>query len=137
MASSQMLLLVLVLLLIGIAIMMAVSIFQDQTASANLDKVTAFLSELGSRAQKHYRMPEWLGGGGHSFQKLTATPAGLAILTNIPDNEIGIFSISVAGTATQVTIEGVGVEDGDGDGVYCTAKCQVFADSMVTTILNR
>ena len=53
------------------------------------------------------------------------------------DNEFGTFSVSVAGTANQVTLKGVGVEDGDRDGVNCTLECQAFPDSMVTIIINR
>jgi hypothetical protein len=137
MGQTQLLLLVLVLLLVGIAIIVAVSIFNEQAASANLDQLSRFIVNLGARAQKHYRTPQWLDGGGHSFVKLTATPAGIAFLTQMPDNEYGTFSISVAGNATQVTLKGVGVEDGDRDGTNCTVECQVFADSMSTTIVNR
>jgi len=135
--STQLLLLVLVLIIIGLAIVIAVNLYNENAAAANLDRVTAFLLELGVRAQQYYRTPIWLGGGGHSFSGITADAQGIELLTSIPDNEIGTFSVSVAGDATQVTIMGIGIEDGDKDGSNCTATCQVFPDSMQTTIVNR
>ena len=128
---------VLVLLLVGVAIIVAVYLFDESAAAANLDRVTEFLMELGGRAQMYYRTPVWLDGGGHSFANLTADDQGMARLTNSPVNEYGTFSILVAGTATQITLQGVGVEDGDRDGTNCTASLQVFPDSMAMTIVNR
>ncbi len=122
MSQTQILLLVLISILVGIAVIMAVNIFTENAASANLDRVTAFLVVLGAKSQKHYRVPAWLGGGGHSFYKLTANAQGIAFLTNIPETIIGTFSILIAGTDSKVTLQGIGVEDGD---------------SMHTVVLNR
>lgn len=137
MGSTQLLLLVLVLIIVSLAIFLSVDSYNDNAASANLDRVTAFLVELGIRAQKYYQTPVWLGGGGRSFSGITADDQGMAILTNVPTSDIGTFTVIMAGTATQVTLQGIGVEDGDRDGTNCTATCQVFSDSMATTILNR
>jgi hypothetical protein len=94
--------------------------FNDQAASRDMAAVTADLINLASRAQQHYLRPDFMGGG--SFFLLTANVAGLAYLTNQPTNENGTYSISTAGNATSVTIKGVGIEDGDGDGTNCTVR---------------
>jgi hypothetical protein len=135
--QNQLLLIVLSVIIVGIAILVAINLFHENAASANLDQISYFAMELGTRAQKYYRTPIWLGGGGHSFSGLTADAQGLAQLTNIPQNEHGTFSISTAGNDAQVALQGIGVEDGDGDGTDCTVTLQVFADSMSLSITNR
>ena len=137
MGSTQILLLVLVTIVVGLAVILAVYMFNENAASANLDRVCGFLAELGSQAQVHYTQPIWMDGGSHSFERLTANAQGMAYLTNNPVLDIGTFSILVAGTSTSVTLQGVGVEDGDKDGTNCTVTCEVFADSMHTVIVNR
>jgi hypothetical protein len=135
--QSQVLLMVLVLVLVGVAIMAAVNAFNEYLASANLDRISVHLSELGVRAQKYYRTPVWLSGGGDSFSGLTATAQGLAILTNRPTNDDGTFSILIAGNGTRVTLQGVGVADGDKDGQNATMTLDVYPDSMVAAIISR
>jgi hypothetical protein len=135
--QTQILLLVLVLVIIGIAIMVAVYAYNDNLAAANLDRVSSFLLDLGMRAQKYYRTPEWLDGGGHSFTGLSANAQGIAFLTNIPVNGDGAFSIITSGNASKVTLQGIGTIDGDGDGQDVTVTMEVFADTMSTTIVSR
>lgn len=137
MGSNQVLLLVLVTVIIGIAIILAVNMFNENAASANLDRITFFLTELGGRAQKYYRTPIWLAGGGHSFSGITADAQGIALLTSISQTEDGQFTVLTAGNDTQVTLQGVGIEDGDQDGTKCTVTIQVFADSVSLSIVNR
>lgn len=137
MGSTQLLLLVLVLILVGVAITLAVGIFNENAASSNLDRLTEYLLELGARAQKYYRTPVWLAGGGRSFMNLTADDQGIALLTRAPINMNGTFTVLVAGTDTKVTLQGVGVEDGDRNGTNCMATIEVFADSMNLTVLDR
>jgi Tfp pilus assembly protein PilE len=137
MGSNQLLLIVLGVIIIGIAVLVALGIFSHSVAENNLDRVTEFLMELGVRAQKYYRTPEWLSGGGHTFNGLTADLQGIALLTNLSSNEYGTFSISVAGNDTEVTLLGVGIEDGDQDGTNCTATLSVQPHDMTMTIVNR
>ena len=137
MGSTQMLMLVLALIIVAIAIFIAVDIFDEMPRAANLDQVSAFLIDLSTRAQKYYRTPVFMAGGGNSFVGLTADAQGITILTNIPSNENGVFSVLIAGTATQVTLQGIGNADGDEDGINCTATVLVEADRMALTIVNR
>jgi hypothetical protein len=137
MGQQQLLLIVLSVIIVGIAVVVGINMFNDQAASSNLDAVTADLMNLAARAQQHFRRPTAMGGGGGSFALLTANAAGLAYLTTQPTNENGTYSISTAGNATQVTVQGVGREDGDGNGVMATARVAVWADSVALTVVSR
>lgn len=137
MGQQQLLLIVLSVIIVGIAVVVGINMFNDQAASSNLDAVTADLMNLASRAQQHYRRPTAMGGGGGSFALLTANAAGLAYLTTQPTNENGTYSISTAGNATSVTVQGIGISDGDKDGTNCTARVQVWDDSVALTVVNR
>jgi len=137
MGQQQLLLIVLSVIIVGIAVVVGINMFKDQAASSNLDAVTADLMNLASRAQQHYRRPTAMGGGGGSFGLLAASTVGLAYLTTQPTNENGTYTISTAGNATSVTIQGIGAEDGDNDGTNCTARVQVWSDSIALTVVNR
>ncbi len=137
MGQQQLLLIVLSVIIVGIAVVVGINMFNDQAASSNLDAITADLVNLASRAQQHHRRPTAMGGGGGSFELLEASAAGLAYLTTQPTNENGTYNISSAGTATTVSVQGIGTEDGDGDGTNCTAIVQVWDDSISVTINNR
>jgi len=137
MGQQQLLLIVLSVIIVGIAVVVGINMFNDQAASSNLDAVSADLINLASRAQQHYRRPTAMGGGGGSFALLTANATGLEYLTTQPTNENGTYSISAAGNATSVSVQGIGTEDGDGDGANCQATVQVWADSIALTVNNR
>jgi Tfp pilus assembly protein PilE len=137
MGQQQLLLIVLSVIIVGIAVVVGINMFNDQAANSNLDSVTADLMNLASRAQQHYRRPTAMGGGGGSFALLTASAAGLAYLTTQPTNENGTYTISTAGNATSVTVQGIGKTDGDGDGTNCTARVQVWDDSTALNVVNR
>jgi Tfp pilus assembly protein PilE len=137
MGQQQLLLIVLSVIIVGIAVVVGINMFNDQAASSNLDAVTNDLMNLASRAQQHYRRPTAMGGGGGSFILLAASGTGLAYLTSQPTNENGTYSISTAGNATSVTVQGIGKTDGDKDGTNCTAQVQVFDDSTALTVANR
>jgi hypothetical protein len=137
MGQQQLLLIVLSVIIVGIAVVVGINMFNDQAASSNLDGLTADLVNLASRAQQHFRRPTAMGGGGGSFALLTQNAAGLAYLTTQPTNENGTYNIQVAGNATTVQVRGIGTEDGDGDGTYCTADVDVWADSIAVTVVNR
>ncbi|HEX7344138.1 MAG TPA: hypothetical protein VF398_07735, partial [bacterium] len=92
---------------------------------------------LANRAQMHYIKPIAMGGGGESFVRLTPDAAGMAYLTTAPNNGNGTYSILNAGTATTVTLQGIGSHDADGDGMNDTATIQVWSDSLDLTVLSR
>ena len=125
MGQQQLLLIVLSVIIVGIAVVVGIQMFSASSASSNLEAVTGDLLNLASRAQQFYVKPSGLGGGGNSFSGLTANDAGIQKLTPKASN------------GTSVTLQGVGNQDGDGDGTDCTVQITVFSDSLATTIVNR
>jgi len=114
MGQQQLLLIILGVIVVGIAVAVGITMFQDNAVSANRDAVTNDLVNLAARAQQFYRRPSALGGGAQSFLLLTADAAGLARLTSKPTNANGTYTISTAGTSTEVVLTGIGVEKADG-----------------------
>jgi len=137
MGQQQLLLIVLSVIIVGIAVVVGIQMFSASSASSNLEAVTGDLLNLASRAQQFYVKPSGLGGGGNSFSGLTANAAGIEKLTPKATNDNGTYSISTAGNGTSVTLQGVGTQDGDGDGTNCTVRITVFSDSLATSIVNR
>ncbi len=132
MGQQQLLLIVLSVIIVGIAVVVGINMFSSSAASANLEAVTSDLLNLASRAQQYYVKPSGMGGGGNSFSGIT-----ISELTAKTSNDNGSYSISTAGTATLVGIQGVGVQDGDSDGTNCTVVVTVFSDSIATSVSNR
>ncbi len=133
MGQQQLLLIILGVIVVGIAVAVGITMFTDNAVSANRDAVTNDLVNLAARAQQFYRRPTALGGGGNSFVGLTADAAGLRKLTNRGSNANGAYTITSAGTATGVTLHGVGTEVADGTN-YVTMDIFVSntkADSVV------
>ena len=114
MGQQQLLLIILGVIVVGIAVAVGITMFTDNAVSANRDAVTNDLVNLAARAQQFYRRPTALGGGGNSFVGLTADAAGLRKLTNRANNANGAYTITTAGTATGVVLQGIGTEMADG-----------------------
>ena len=133
MGQQQLLLIILGVIVVGIAVAVGITMFTDNAISANRDAVTNDLVNLAARAQQFYRRPTALGGGGNNFTGLTADAAGLRKLTNRETNANGTYSITSAGNATGVTLQGIGTEMVDGTN-YVTMEIHVSntkSDSVV------
>jgi len=131
MGQQQLLLIILGTIIVGVAISVAVLMFNDQASATNRDEVVTDLAQLGSMAQAYYRKPRILGGGGGSFSGLT-----MRMLTSAPANPRnlnGTYTLDpdpVSGTPSYVTIRGVGTETGN-DGVNRVKVVMlVYADSI-------
>ena len=131
MGQQQLLLLVLSVIIVGIAVVIGISMFNDQAASSNLDSVSADLMHLASRSQQYYSRPLSMGGGGNAFTGVT-----LAILTSTPANENGTFTLGAI-SAQNMTINGVGKRDGNKNGSPCAANVYVTVDSIRLNITDR
>ena len=134
MGQQQLLLIILGVIVVGIAVIVGITMFQDNAISANRDAVVNDLVNLGARAQQYYRRPVSLGGGGNSFVGITADAAGLAKLSSQPSNSNGTFSILTAGDANQVVVRGIGVEKLNNLNVEVT--CTVTSDSLTTVVVH-
>ena len=132
MGQQQLLLLVLAVIIVGIAIVVGISMFNAQAASANLDGVTNDLMNLGSRAQQYYIRPESMDGGGGDFDNMT-----IQHLTTDDDNENGVYTV-ISGAGQTAVIEGTGRQDGDDNGNNCRARVTVWAnDSLQVQVFDR
>lgn len=133
MGQQQLLLIILGVIVVGIAVAVGITMFTENAVSSNRDAVTNDLVNLAARAQQFFRRPTTLGGGGNSFVGLTADAAGLRKLTRDATNPNGTYSITSAGTATTVVIQGVGKELVDGTNLV-TMEIHIFrnqTDSVV------
>ncbi len=135
MGQQQLLLIVLGAIIVGIAIIVGLNMFQSGAVQGNLDAVTQDCMTIASRAQEWWRKPTQMGGGGRDWAGLDSTG-----VVNFPATTInGTYTVTPnSPNAGQITIQGVGIEDGDGDGTPLTVV--VYASSATidsTVILNR
>ncbi len=137
MGQQQLLLVVLSTVIVGIAIVVGINIVTTSAGQANFDAVMQDLITLGERAREWYRKPELKGGGGNSFVALQADADMRNLLGWPTQNENGTYTIATAGNATQVTFQGTGVEDMDGNGSPLRIQVTAYRDSLVTNVLDR
>ncbi|MFN3134910.1 MAG: type IV pilin protein [Candidatus Kryptonium sp.] len=74
MGQQQLLLIVLGVIIVGIAIAVGISMFKSSAVDANRNAVASDLANLASKAQRYYRTPVELGGGGNSFANFALSP---------------------------------------------------------------
>ncbi|CUS79348.1 hypothetical protein JGI7_01410 [Candidatus Kryptonium thompsonii] len=74
MGQQQLLLIVLGVIIVGIAIAVGISMFKSSAVDANRSAVASDLANLASKAQRYYRTPVELGGGGNSFANFALSP---------------------------------------------------------------
>jgi len=129
MGQQQLLLLVLSAIIVGIAIVVGMNMFGTGAYQSNRDAVIQDAVTIAAKAQEWYRKPSQLGGGNGAFDGLTLTTIGF------PANTAnGAYSIlSASGNSLQ--IQGVGVEDGNGDGTDFTVRIVVSPDQVDSTIV--
>ena len=129
MGQQQNLLLILGVILVAVAILVGINLAEENAAVANRDALTNDLINFAMHAQKYYRSPAKLGGGGKSFKGLT-----LAMLTSKPQNENGKYKLKKP-KKNSVKLEGEGIEMGI-DGKLIKVKVKVFPDSIAVTRNN-
>ena len=131
MGQQQLLLIILGTIIVGIAIAVAIGLFNSQATATNRDEVANDLGHLATMAQAYFRKPRMLGGGGHSFNgltinKLTSSPAN-------PRNLNGTYSLSpdpVGGSPSFVTLTGLGTETGNDGVTKVKVVMYVYPDSV-------
>jgi Tfp pilus assembly protein PilE len=138
MGQQQLLLIILGVIVVGIAVVVGITMFQDNAISANRDAVTNDLVNLGARAQQYYRRPTSLGGGSNSFQgigtDMTKLVNGATVTAASWINPNGTYTISSAGSQTSIQLDGKGTEKIAGTPVEVT--CTVYPDSLTTTVVK-
>jgi hypothetical protein len=89
MGSQQLLLIVLSMVLIGVALTVAITMFQANAIESNRAALTDDLLYFATRARDYYWRPSTLGGGNRSFLGIT----NLRMLSNMTSNENGEYKI--------------------------------------------
>ena len=67
MGQQQLLLIVLGVIIVGIAVVVGINYFTSSSGKANREAIIADLTDIAIMAQKYYREPIKLGGGGNTF----------------------------------------------------------------------
>ena len=133
MGQQQLLLIILGVIVVGIAVVVGITMFQDNAISANRDAVTNDLVNLGARAQQYYRRPTSLGGGSNSFTGLTMDKLAGPVGGTSWSNANGTYAIQSNG-GTSIVLDGKGTEKSNGQVVEVT--CTVNSDSLTTTVVH-
>jgi len=124
MGQQQLLLIVLSVIIVGVAVAVGVTQFQSSAVDANRQAVIGDLVNLAAKAQRYYRTPPELGGGGQDFTGFTL---GLLEQTNAN----GTYELGT-NNGTDVEIIGKGTETVGADTVEVSV---VVAPSTITTTI--
>lgn len=115
MGSQQLLLIVLTMILVGIALALAITLFQANAIEASRNALTDDLLYFAMRARDYYWRPFTLGGGNRSFLGITfnrlsnmsANENGRYFISSVSQHEmviVGIGKVTVGGDTTQVQV---------------------------------
>lgn len=111
MGQQQLLLIVLGVIVVGLSIVVGVNLFQAQAIEQKRDEILNECILLAAEAQRHYRRPVVLAGGGNTFNgwdippEYAPTIAGTFTATMTSDQEV-----IITGTGDEVTSEGDFIE---------------------------
>ncbi len=127
MGQQQLLLILLGVIIVGIAIVVGINLFNANAIASNRDGIISDLNNLGAMAQKHYKSPTSMGGGGNTF-------TGWSIPANLDTTGNGTYSSTV--NAQSVTIVGTGTETGDDGSTKVKATATVSPTAINVTKNN-
>jgi Tfp pilus assembly protein PilE len=122
MGQQQLLLIVLGVIIVGIAIAVGISMFKSSAVDANRSAVSSDLTNLASKAQRYYRTPVELGGGGQNFKGFKLSPldtgnanGSYSLSTTEPSGTAYVpgDTASITDDAQTIYIIGCGKEKGD------------------------
>lgn len=145
MGQQQLLLIILGVIIVGIAIAVGITMFQTSAAESNRQAIISDCMNLGARAQRYFRTPTALAGGGQNFQGFFLTPGEA-------DNANGTFNStttlpsamttvvaeadSISTSATTIYIEASGTETGNDGTNPAKVYVTVSGTAITTSILN-
>ena len=111
MGTQQLLLIILGVIIVAIAVAVGISFFVDAAQASNRDALSMDLYHLATIAQKHYRTPTSLGGGGNQFDNFAFPPI-------LAENDNGTYQhIKQSHSGNHIHFEGTGIETGR-DGIH-------------------
>ena len=126
MGQQQLLLIVLGVIIVGIAVLVGILLFQQNSIDEKRDLVINEILHISQIAQQYYLKPTSLAGGGNSF-------TGWQIPAQFASGANGSFVAIVS--PTQVEITGTGNEIVSGSDLI-QVKAIVTRDSVVTQIIH-
>lgn len=145
MGQQQLLLITLSVIIVGVAVSVGVNMFQSGAVEANRQALVSDVVNAAAKAQKYYRTPEAMAGGGQNFDgfKLstpdTANPNGVfTISTSKPNSNAGISGsvTPISGSSGTIYVVASGKEKGDDGTNPVKVYAKVTADSIQSVILN-
>ncbi|MFC2133562.1 hypothetical protein ACFLTH_02995 [Bacteroidota bacterium] len=126
MGQQQLLLVVLGLIIVALAVFVGINLFTAHSIEAKRNNVINDCMNLASDAQRFYRRPVSLGGGGRTFTGWSV-PDPLVVTAN------GTYTAVV--NSDNIVLTGVGNEVITG-GDSLEIKMTVYAESFETEIIN-
>ena len=137
MGQQQLLLIILGTIIVGIAISVAIIIYNDSLITNNRDDIQNDLAFIAARAQEYYFRPASMAGGGHSFVGLSADAAGMAKIVSpeFSNNDHGTYTVQTAGDASLVILQAVGKVE-LANGTFPTYYCRVRDRKYLIQLIN-
>ena len=145
MGQQQLLLIVLGVIIVGVAIAVGVTQFRSSAVDSNRQAVISDLVNYAAKAQRYYRTPTALAGGGQDFNgfALAAVDTGNAngsysITTTAPSGATAVAgSVTAVSAASQtIYVVGCGKETGNDSTNPVKVYATVTADNIATSVLN-
>lgn len=131
MGQQQLLLIILGTIIVGVAVAVAIGLFNSQAAATNRDEIANDLAHYATMAQGYFRKPRALGGGGRSFNGLTMSK--ITLVYQHPRHLNGTYSLDpdpVSSDPPFVTFVGIGTETGNNGTAKVKVVMYVYPDSV-------
>ena len=153
MGQQQLLLIVLGVIIVGLAVVVGFTLFQNSMADMNRNALVNDVVNLGSKAQRHYKVSSYLGGGGgQDFDGLTLgvseqennngsfrfTSIGVATTKVLaaPAAAAGNTTVPASSSTTTLYVTGYGTETGN-DGINLVqVYATVTGSTLNTSVVN-
>jgi Tfp pilus assembly protein PilE len=134
MGSQQLLLILVGVIIVGIMIAVGLDMFKDQASSTNRDSIANDLANFAVQAQKYYRRPEAMRGGGYSFNGLRF--ADIAVNATNANGTYVLSPDPAAASDAFVIITGTGNNKGNDGATSVQVQVTVWPESTYIETLN-
>ncbi len=124
MGSQQLLLIVLSMVITGIAITVAITIFQANAVESSRASMIEDLLYFAGRARDYYVRPRALGGGGRDFTGLK-----FGMLSKMNENENGRYTLESV-SQHEIVLKAIGKIVADNDTIAVRMKVNEFQNTI-------
>lgn len=129
MGQQQLLFILLGLVIIGIAVVVGINYFTSSSGKENREAIIADLTDIAFMAQKYYREPITLKGGGNAFTGWSV-PENLSLTANMSE------AVTSTVAAQSVILIGVGKEKGNDGTTVVKVTMLVGPTEIISTTIN-